>query len=360
MPEAELVVVAEKRKDRAEKVRRLYPAIETVADHHALLRAEIDCVVVATPIHTHYEVARDALLAGKDVLVEKPLTGSVADAVDLMQLADERNRVLMTGHTFLYNPAVQALRELIENGDLGRIYYADAARLNLGQFQRYADVMWDLAPHDVSILLYVLQRKPVMVSARGSACVQAGIHDVAYIELELEGEIRTQIHVSWLDPCKVRRLTIVGDRQMAVYNDVSTTEKIRIYDTGVEPAIADNFGEFQHSYRRGQMVAPFIPWREPLRVQSEHFLQSVRSGEPPLTDAAQGVAVVAVLEAASFSLANGGIRVPIELPDLSPVLTLPKRDSSLLESRSPAPPSGRTSAGAELLVPLTNEPSMLA
>ena len=325
MPEAELVVVAEKRLDRADYVRRHYPMIETVSDHQALLEADIECVVVATPIHTHYEVARDALLAGKDVLVEKPLTGSLADALDLMRLAEERDRVLMIGHTFLYNPAVQALRKLVDDGELGRIYYVDAARLNFGQFQRHVDVMWDLAPHDVSIFLHVLQRAPVMVSARGSACVQPGIHDVAYIELELEGGIRTQIHVSWLDPCKVRRLTIVGDRQMAVYNDVSLTEKIRIYDTGVEPPIADNFGEFQHSYRHGQMVVPYIPWQEPLRLQCEHFLRSVRTGEVPLTDAAQGVAVVAVLEAASHSLAHDGIRVPVNLePDLVSRLAGPR------------------------------------
>jgi predicted dehydrogenase len=337
MLEAELVVVAEKRLDRADYVRRLYPAIETVSDHHALLRADIDCVVVATPIHTHYELARDALLAGKHVLVEKPLTGSLADALDLMNLAQERNRVLMVGHTFLYNPAVQALRKLVDDGELGRIYYVDAARLNLGQFHSHVDVMWDLAPHDVSIFLYVLQRAPVMVSARGSVCVQPGIHDVAYIELELEGGIRTQIHVSWLDPCKVRRLTIVGDQKMAVYNDVSLTEKIRIYDTGVEPPIADNFGEFQHSYRHGQMVVPYVPWQEPLRLQCEHFLQSVRTGATPLTAAAQGVAVVAVLEAASLSLANGGVRVPVDLqPDLAGRLTGPAKDSDLLGSLSTA------------------------
>lgn len=314
MPHADLVVVAEKRLDRRQYVRRHYPRVKTVADHHALVQADVDCVVVATPIHTHYELARDALLAGKHVLVEKPLAGSLAEALELMRLADERQLVLMVGHTFLYNPAVQTLRKLVDQGQLGRIYYVDAARLNLGQFQQNVDVVWDLAPHDISIFLYVLQRMPQMVSARGSACVQPGIHDVAYIELQLEGGIKTQIHVSWLDPCKVRRLTIVGDRKMAVYNDVSLAEKVRIYDTGVEPPITDNFGEFQLSYRYGEMVAPYIPWQEPLRLQCEHFVDSVRSGARPHTDAAQGVAVVAVLEAASFSLANGGIRVPVELP----------------------------------------------
>jgi predicted dehydrogenase len=288
--------------------------VHVVADYRALLEADIDCVVVATPIHTHYDLARDALLAGKHVLVEKPLSRSVAQALDLTRLAEDQKRVLMVGHTFVYNPAVRALRKIVNAGGLGRIYYVDAARLNLGLFQKHVDVMWDLAPHDISIFLYTLQRDPVMVSARGSACVQEAVHDVAYIELELEGGIRTHIHVSWLDPCKVRRLTIVGDRKMAVYNDLSFTEKIRIYDRGVEPPITDSFGDFQLSYRHGKMVVPHVPWREPLRLQCDHFVHAVETGTAPQTGAAQGVAVVAVLEAASRSLANGGIRVPVDLP----------------------------------------------
>src|ERR1700681_4089597 len=313
MPGAELSIIAEQRRDRLDYVRTHYPKVKAVADHRTLLQSDVDCVVVATPIHTHHELARAALLAGKHVLVEKPLAASLAEALDLMHLAEEQERVLMVGHTFLYNPAVQALRKLVDDGELGGIHYVDAARLNLGQFQRRVDVMWDLAPHDISILLYVLQRMPVTVSAWGSACVQPGIHNVAYIELKIEGGVREQIHVSWLDPCKVRRLTIVGDRKMAVYNDVSQ-EKIRVYNTGVEAPITDNFGEFQLAYRHGEMVVPYIPWQEPLRLQSEHFIQSVRTGARPQTDAAQGAAVVAVLQAASFSLANGGVRVPVDLP----------------------------------------------
>jgi predicted dehydrogenase len=334
MPGAELAMVAEQRLDRMEYVRTHYPRVKAVPDHRTLLQADVDSVVVATPIHTHYELARAALLAGKHVLVEKPLTASLAEALELMQLAEEQERVLMVGHTYLYNPAVQALRKLIDDGELGGIYYVDAARLNLGQFQRRVDVMWDLAPHDISILLYVLQRMPVTVSAWGSACVQPGIHDVAYIELELEGGVRAQIHVSWLDPCKVRRLTIVGDRKMAVYNDVSQ-EKIRVYNTGVEPPITDNFGEFQLAYRHGEMVVPYIPWQEPLRLQCEHFVQSVRTGARPRTDAAQGAAVVAVLQAASFSLANGGIRVPVDLPtDVSSRLRMGDRFPSTPETET--------------------------
>ena len=314
MPSVDLAMVAETRSDRRNYVSAHYPHAEVVADYHAMLEANIDCVVVATPIHTHYELARDSLQAGKHVLVEKPLSGSVAQALDLARLAEDRNRILMVGHTFVYNPAVRALRKIVNGGGLGRIYYVDAARLNLGLFQQHVDVIWDLAPHDISIFLYTLRRDPVMVSARGNACVQAAVHDVAYIELELEGGISTHIHVSWLDPCKVRRLTIVGDRKMAVYNDLSFTEKIRIYDRGVEPAFTDSFGDFQLSYRHGKMVVPYVPQREPLRLQCDHFVHAVETGAAPQTGATQGVAVVAVLEAASLSLANDGIRVPVQLP----------------------------------------------
>ena len=308
---SELVAVAERRPDRLDYVIEHYRQVTPLADYQELLRQDIDAVVVATPIQTHFALARAALLAGKHVLVEKPLATSVQDALELKRLAAERNLVIMVGHTFLYNPAVRELRRLVASGELGEIYYLDAARLNLGQFQREVDVIWDLAPHDISILCYVLQRRVKRVSARGSACVQPGVHDVAYLELLFEGDIRAQIHVSWLDPCKVRRLTIVGDRKMAVYNDTSFTEKIRIYNTGVEPPITDNFGEFQLSYRYGEMTAPYIPWQEPLRLQCEHFLSCVQSGATPETDVDHGIEVVAVLEAATRSLARAGIRVSL-------------------------------------------------
>ena len=314
MAGVDLVGVADTRADRRDYVRRHFPRVRAFADHRALLDAEIDAVVVATPIQTHYELAREALERHKHVLVEKPLTSSLSDAIDLTRIAKERHLILMVGHTFLYNPAVQALRRIIDRGDLGRIYYADAARLNLGLFQQHVNVIWDLAPHDVSILLHVLQLRPKAVSARGSAHVQPGIHDVAYVELVLEEDVTAQIHVSWLDPCKVRRLTIVGNRKMVVYNDVSLAEKIRIYDAGVESPVTDNFGEFQLALRHGEMTVPYIPWQEPLRLQCEHFLECIRTGATPRTDAYQGLVVVAVLEAASRSLASGGIRVPVELP----------------------------------------------
>jgi len=253
-------------------------------------------------------------LAGKDVLVEKPLAASTAQALELIRLARERERVLMTGHTFLYNPAVEELRRLVQSGELGRVYYVDTARLSLGLFQRNLNVIWDLAPHDVSILFHLLGRIPRAVSARGSTCVRPDIHDVAYLELQFDGGLSAQIHVSWLDPAKVRRITIVGDRKMVVYNDVSPAEKIRIYDKGVEAPVTDSFGEFQLSYRQGQVTIPHIPWQEPLRLECEHFVECVRTRRVPRTSGLQGLAVVSVLEAADRSLASGGVRVPVEIP----------------------------------------------
>jgi predicted dehydrogenase len=316
MPDVELVGVADRREERLAYVLRAYPTVRAFADHPALLAEDVDAVVLATPIQTHFALAREALLAGKHVLVEKPLAASVAEARELVRLARERGLTLMVGHTFLYNPAVRELRRLVEAGELGRIYYADSARLNLGLFQRHSNVLWDLAPHDISILAYVLGQQPVAVSARGSACIRPDVHDVVYLEVLFADGTGANVHVSWLDPDKVRRLTLVGDRRMAVYNDVSTVEKLRIYDRGVECPSIDNYGEFELAYRHGQIVIPHIQWREPLRVECEHFAHCVRTSTRPLSDGEQGLAVVAVLEAASRSLALGGERVPV--PGLVP------------------------------------------
>lgn len=314
MPHAKLAAVAEVSVERREYVRRQYPGVELFLDHRALLETDVEAVVIATPIETHFALARDAILAGKHVLVEKPLASSVADGLTLVRLARTHRRVLMVGHTFLYNPAVEELRRLVHSGALGRIYYVDGARLSLGLFQRHVNVLWDLAPHDVSILCYVLGRFPTWVSARGSSCVQPKIHDVAYMEMQFDEGVSAHIHVSWLDPAKVRRITVVGDRKMAVYNDVSLAEKIRVYDKGVESPVTDNFVDFQLSYRHGEITIPYIPWQEPLRLECEHFIQCVREGMVPRSDGLQGLAVVAVLEAANQSLHNGGLRVPVAIP----------------------------------------------
>lgn len=318
MVNVDLVVVAEQREERLQFVRRSYPTVRLFGDHRKLLECDIDAVVIATPIQTHFELAREALLAGKDVLVEKPLATTVAEANELVRLAAAEGRILMVGHTFLYNPAVRELRRLVQGGELGRIYYGDSARLNLGLFQRHANVVWDLAPHDISILTYVLGQKPVEVSARGSTCVRPDVHDVCYLQLLFSGGTSVNVHVSWLDPDKVRRLTLVGDRKMAVYNDVSTVDRLRIYDSSVECPKVDNYGEFELAYRHGGISIPYIAWREPLRMECEHFVHCVRTGEEPLSGGEQALAVVSALEAASRSLANGGTRERVEITGAEP------------------------------------------
>jgi len=252
--------------------------------------------------------------------------------------------VLMAAHTFLYNPAVRELCRMVHSKHLGRIHYIDSARLNLGLFQRRVNVMWDLAPHDISILIQLLAELPATVSSHGASCVQPGVHDVAYLNLEFESGILAQIHVSWLDPAKVRRITVVGDKRMAVYNDVSLGEKIRVYDKGVEhPPVTDSFGEFQLSYRYGDVTIPYIEWQEPLRLECEHFLHCARTGERPLSDATQGLAVVAVLEAADKSLADGGKPAAVVLPWQQAVtarlreIRLAAADAAVISSAASAP-----------------------
>ena len=314
MPEVDLVGVAEERPERLRYVRRTYPTVSPFSDHRQLLVSDVDAVVIATPIQSHFQLVKEALLAGKHVLVEKPLASSPAGAAELVELARGSQRVMMVGDVFLYSPAVRELRRLVQEGELGRIYYADAARLNLGLFQPQANVVWDLAPHDIAILMYVLGKAPQMVSARGSSYVQSGVHDVCYLELLFSGGATGHVHVSWLDPDRVRRLTLVGDRRMAVYNDVSTGAKLRVCDSGVEYPTTDNYSEFEPAYRHGQIVIPYIRWREPLRVECEHFVRCVRTGEQPLSDGEHGLAVVAVLDAAERSLKRGGMRVPVAIP----------------------------------------------
>ena len=309
MGKATLTWVADLDRERLDRLRAHYPSLHTTQDYDEMLRSDIDAVVVATPIRTHYRLAKAALLAGKHVLVEKPLTASAHEADELIELAERRNLRLMVGHTFEYNGAIRALRNLVRSGELGRIYYVDAARLNLGLFQTDINVIWDLAPHDLSILLYVLGLDPIAVSARGTANVRPGIHDVAYLEVDFPGGVLAHLHLSWLDPCKVRRVTIVGSRKMVVCNDVADAEKIRIYDKGVDrPYETDQFSDFHLAYRYGDVTIPHVPFQEPLRLQCEHFVECILAGTRPQSDGRVGAKVVRILEQADRSLLNGGQR----------------------------------------------------
>lgn len=311
----DLVGVADRRRPRLDYVREHFPAVTPMANHRELIDSDVDAIVLATPIHTHFELAREALLAGKHVLVEKPLATRAEDALELHRIAEDVGMTLMVGHTFVYNPAVEELRRIVSSGQLGQVLYADCARLNLGLFQPHVNVIWDLAPHDISILLYVLGRRPLAVAARGHTCVHPGLVDVAHVEMMLEGGLSATIRVSWLDPAKVRRTTIVGDKQMVVFNDVPAAEKIRIYDKSVSTSAPDDLGAFQASYRYGNVMIPHINWTEPLRLECEHFLACIRSGSTPRSGGEEGTLNVAVLEAAERSLHGGGQFEPLCLPE---------------------------------------------
>jgi predicted dehydrogenase len=318
-PSADLSWVIDRDRTRLERIGQQYPRVQTSDRYDDLLDSSVEAIVIATPIRTHHALAKAALLRGKHVMIEKPLAASSAECEELIALADARGLTLMVGHTFEYNAAIRALRQIVERGDLGDVYYVDTARLNLGLFQRDINVIWDLAPHDLSILLHVLQREPISVSARGGAHIHQGVHDVVFMELRFPDNILANVHLSWLYPRKERRVTIVGSKKMLVCDDVQEIEKIRIYDKGVDlpsrsdqlPHETDEFFDFHLSYRYGDVSIPHVPFDEPLRAQCGHFLDCIRTGQRPLTDGREGLTVVRLIEAANRSLHEGGRQVMV-------------------------------------------------
>ena len=311
---ARRVVACDLDRKRRDHISRLYSGVETTACYDELLEdPDIEGIVVATPVSTHYAMARRALEANKSVLVEKPLATSSAQAAELVRLARDRNRVLMVGHTFEYSAPVLKIREIISTGELGDIFYISSVRANLGLFQRDVNVAWDLATHDISIILMLMGgRIPETVSCQGESHYGQDVEDVAMLTLRFSKNVIAFIHVSWLDPDKIRRTTIVGSKKMLVYDDTAPQEKIRIYDKGVSaPPHYDTFGEFQFSYRYGDIQIPRIEEKEPLGQECEHFVDCIRNEKAPNTDGLSGLRVVSVLEAASASLRQGGQMVPI-------------------------------------------------
>jgi predicted dehydrogenase len=308
MPETNLVAVADLRPDRLAHIQARYPSVRVTDDYWELFSMSLDAAVVATPPATHFRIARDCLEHGLHLLVEKPLALSSGDALKLIEIAESRNLTLMVGHTFEYNAAVRALKELIDSGELGQIHYIDAVRVSLGLFQPQLNVIWDLAPHDMSILLYLLDSDPVLISAQGADCIFKGKPDIAYLNLDFADSTLAHVRISWLDPSKVRRITVVGSKKMVVYDDVENLEKIKIYDKGVETLpYTDTYGDFQCSYRYGNVVIPNIRFVEPLRVECQHFAESVINGTQPQSSGWTGLKVVQLLEAAERSLYYGGL-----------------------------------------------------
>lgn len=311
--DSHLVAVADLDIGRLNHLQTRFPQIETTTQNYKeFFDMDLDGVVIATPPDTHHAIAADCIKHGLGVLVEKPLTLNSKDALNLITLSQENDVVLMVGHTFEYNPAVQALKEMIDSGELGDIYYIDAVRASLGLFQTKANVLWDLAPHDISILRYLLGTDPYRVSVHSAACVQEGIHDVAYAAFRFPDNVMAHIRMSWLDPSKTRRITVVGSKKMVIYDDVENLEKIRIYDKGVKAIRhTDTFGEFSFAYHYGDVVIPHLKMQEPLRIQCNHFLECLRDKKSPLTDGYNGLSVVQILEAAQQSLDKEGENVEI-------------------------------------------------
>ena len=311
---ARRVVACDLDQKRRAHVSQLYSDLETTSHFEDLLNDdEIEGIVVATPVGTHYAMAKRALEAGKSVLVEKPLATSNEEANDLVKTARERNLILMVGHTFEYSAPVLKMHDIIASGELGDVFYISSVRANLGLFQRDVNVTWDLATHDISIILKLMGgHEPEAVSCQGESHYGHGVEDVAMLTLRFERNVIAFIHVSWLDPDKIRRTTVVGSRKMLVYDDTAPQEKIRIYDKGVTAQkYYDTFGEFQFSYRYGDIQIPRIEEKEPLFCECEHFVNCIKSGETPNTDGVNGARVVSVLEAANYSLRRGGLMVPL-------------------------------------------------
>ncbi|MDB5079778.1 MAG: oxidoreductase domain protein [Chloroflexi bacterium] len=302
IPQSEISIISDLSRERLNTIAQLYGSIATTQDYQQLLDSDVEAVCIATPIRTHYKLVKEALLAGKHVLVEKPLAASTEEALELCILADNLGLTLMVGHTFEYNPAVEKLRSIIQSGELGEIFYIDAARLNLGLFQKDINVLWDLAPHDFSIISFLLDgAEPDFITARGASHIIPNIYDVVFSEAYFPNNVLVNVHVSWLDPCKVRRVTVVGSQKMAVFNDVAEAEKIRIYDKKVTIPQETGTGEFINftpSYFTGDITIPRIPAAEPLKIECQHFLDCIATGNVPRSSGWVGLKIVRMLEAA--------------------------------------------------------------
>ena len=293
---------------RLKHLKSLYPEVEAATDYKRMLNGiNLDAVVIATNVKTHFPLAKAALLAGKHTFIEKPMAASVAQCEELVDIAKKNGLVLMTGHTFLYSPVVRKIKEIIDKGDIGEIRYISARRLNLGLFQKDINVAWDLAPHDLSIILSIMGEMPESVNCRGSAHITPGIEDVTTMCLSFSRQRSATIQSSWLDPRKVREMTIVGSKRMIVYDDLAPLEKIRVFDMRVErPPHYDTFGEFQYAYHYGDMYAPYIKQEEPLKTECQHFIDCIKYGTTPVSCGSRGTELVSILEASSESLRKGG------------------------------------------------------
>lgn len=303
-----VITVYDADSSKLESLKNRYYQLRTANDLNEIMsNREIEAVVISTPANTHYELIKNFLLNNKHVLVEKPFTLNSTQAREVIKLSEEKHRILMVSHTFLYNPAVRQIKEYIDGGECGKIYYLKAIRTHLGLIREDVNAFWDLAPHDISIFNYLLQSLPVMVSATGIQILKQGREDAGFATLIYPGNIMGNIHVSWIDSHKEREVSIVASKKRITFNDLDNLEKIRIFEKGIEVnREVSNYGEFQLLLRDGNIVSPKVTADEPLRKQCEHFLECVKQNTKPLTDGYNGLEVVRVLEALEKSLARSG------------------------------------------------------
>jgi predicted dehydrogenase len=313
LPDSCIKVMCDVSESRLKHLKALYPEVEAETSYEKMLaRSDVDAVAVATSVKLHFPMAKASLLAGKHTLIEKPMAASTAECEELIEIARDKGLVLMVGHTFLYSAPVRKIKEIVDSHDIGEIRYISARRLNLGLFQKDINVAWDLAPHDISIILYIMEELPHSINCRGGAHITKGIEDVTSMSLHFSKERSAIIHSSWHDPRKVREMTIVGSKRMIVYNDILTQEKVKIFDARVErPPHYDTFAEFQYAYHYGDIHSPYVKQDEPLKTECQHFVDCVLHGTAPITGGEAGMEVVQILEASSESLRLSGAPVSL-------------------------------------------------
>lgn len=314
LPGSKVAVIADPDANRLDSVGRLYPQVQLVNDYRNLLEHNpLDVVVVATPTRTHYKIAKEAIERGKHVLVEKPLCQTVAEGEELVRLAREHNVVLMVGQVFLFHNGILKLKEFLEFGDLGKIYYIGSTRTNLGPIRQDVNAVYDLASHDIAIFNFLLGSRPDEVSAVGEAFLQKGIEDLAFISLRYPNDVLARVHASWLDPRKVREITIVGDKKMVTWDDLATLGTVQVYDKGVvREAYYEDYGHFQLLAREGDITIPRIKFEEPLKNQARYFLSAIQKGKADVSDGHSGLDVVRTLEAIQHSLKERGAPVKVQ------------------------------------------------
>ena len=310
-PGAEAVAVADLSQERLDAIHKRFPSLRVTTNYRELLDdPTIDAICIVTPVKTHRKLAEEAFAAGKHVFVEKPLAQSVSDAEAIVRARDRAGKTLMVGHTFVYNPAVEHVKGILDAGGIGNVHYLDSQRVNLGLHQFDTNVLWDLGPHDVSIALYWLDEEPEWVQCSGACFVQANIEDVVFLMIGFPSGAIAHAHLSWLAPSKLRTTTVIGSQKMVIYDDNQSVEKVKIYDQGVDKLEID---ELRRSYRAGDIHSPRVPITEALQLEMLHFIDCVRTGKKPRSDGEAGLMVVRVLELAMRSLRSGGARVAYRL-----------------------------------------------